>query len=72
MKNLSKQYKVAWIPSRDNHLTAAGVKAIGGYFIKGDYIHSHAVTIALDLSHGTNIANGHYIPVCNSQGKVTP
>jgi|TARA_R110002124_G_scaffold192526_1_gene359657 hypothetical protein len=60
---------VAWIPTKEEHLTLAGVHAIGGRIIEDhrtnnirQMSHSDATYIAFTLSTNSP-AQGHYIPV---------
>ena len=61
---------VAWIPTKEEHLTLAGVHAIGGRIIEDHRTnnirqssHSDATYIAFALSNQTSTAQGYYIPV---------
>ena len=58
-----KDCRVAWIPKKSHHLTAEGVKAIGGYFIKSWFTYDRAGMIASQLSLETNQNQGDYIAV---------
>ena len=64
MNTLKEFSVVAWIPTKEEHLTIAGVHAIGGRIIDDRQMtHSDATCRAFTLSTQTSTAQGHYIPV---------
>lgn len=55
---------IAWVPNKkDNYLTKAGVKAVGGRIIESDLTVRYAEHGAFVLSQETSLASGHYIVV---------
>lgn len=57
-----KNYKVAWIPSKQQYLTKAGVEALGGHFVNDNLTYDEAGMVAASLSLNNN-SSGDYIAV---------
>ena len=55
---------VAWIPTKEEHLTLEGVHALGGRIVEArGMTYSDSTCCAFNLSTQTSTAQGHYIPV---------
>lgn len=54
---------IAWVPTKEEHLTIEGVHAIGGHIIDDrEMTYSDATCRAFTLSTSSP-AQGHYIPI---------